>query len=418
MRKRTRSKRVIERTIFVLAPALCTLAAATAGAADWRQFRGTDSNSVTADAPPPVDASDAEGHNIAWKASLPGRGPSSPIVVDGRVIVTSSSGPNQERLHVACFDAAAGKQLWERQFWATGRTFTHPSSANAAPTPASDGKLVFAFFSSNDLACLDLDGNLKWFRGLAHDFPHAGNDVGMASSPVVAGDVVVAQVECQGDSFAAGIDRETGETRWRIPRSREASWASPVVMRGDNPPDDVVLLQSPSGLSAHRPNTGEKLWSHDVACDGISSPAAVDGLVYVASKGMTVLRPADRGEPEIVWNAQNLQPGAASVVVGADRLYIVNRSGVLTCAGTQDGEIKWRLRLDGEFWGTGVLAGSRLYCVSQKGKIQVVQTSADGTSGEVVGSGQLDGTIQCSPAVVDGALYVRSDGHLWKIAAP
>ena len=160
------------------------------------------SNSVSPDAQPPAEWSETK--NVAWKVELPGRGPSSPIVVGDRVIVTCSSGVKQDRLHVLCFDAKDGKRLWERQFWATGRTLSHPASANAACTPASDGKLIFAFYSSNDLACLDLDGNLKWFRGLAYDFPHAGNDVGMSSSPLVVGDVVVAQVECQGDSFAAG----------------------------------------------------------------------------------------------------------------------------------------------------------------------------------------------------------------------
>ena len=173
-------------------------------AADWPQFRGAESNSVTSAAQPPAEWSDADGKNVAWKVDLPGRGPASPIVVDSKVIVTASSGVNQDRLHVLCFDAADGSKLWERQFWATGRTLTHPSSANAAPTPASDGELIFAFFSSNDLACLDLDGNLKWFRGLAHDYPAAGNDVGMSSSPVVAGDSVIVQVECQGDSFRHG----------------------------------------------------------------------------------------------------------------------------------------------------------------------------------------------------------------------
>jgi outer membrane protein assembly factor BamB len=394
------------------------LTTSSVGAAEWRQFRGEASNSATAGALPPVDVSDADGKNIAWKAKLPGRGPSSPIVVGGRVIVTCSSGVNQDRLHVVCFDAASGKQLWERQFWATGRTLSHPSSANAAPTPASDGKLIYAFYSSNDLACLDLDGNLKWFRGLAHDFPHAGNDVGMSSSPVVIGDVVVAQVECQGDSFAAGIDKQTGETRWRIARPREASWSSPVVMRGDKPGEDLVLLQSPTQLSAHRADTGEQVWEHAVACDAISSAAAVDGVVYCASKGMTALRPAGKAEPAVAWNVQNLQPGAASVVVAGGKLYIINRSGVLTCASTDDGKVLWRQRLEGEFWGTPVLVGERIYCVNQKGKIQVVEAKADGKSAEIVGGGQLDGEVQCSPAIVDGALYVRSDGHLWKIAAP
>ncbi len=55
-------------------------------------------------------------------------------------------------------------------------------------------------------------------RALAVDYPKAGNDVGMSSSPVVADGVVLVQIECQGDSFAAGLDAESGETLWRINR--------------------------------------------------------------------------------------------------------------------------------------------------------------------------------------------------------
>ena len=75
------------------------------GGADWPQFRGSNSNSVSRDAQPPAEWSETE--NVAWKVELPGRGPSSPIVVGGRVIVTCSSGIQQDRLHVLCFDAAA-----------------------------------------------------------------------------------------------------------------------------------------------------------------------------------------------------------------------------------------------------------------------------------------------------------------------
>ena len=385
-------------------------------AADWPQFRGAASNSVSRNAQPPADWSETK--NVAWKVELPGRGPASPIVVGDKVIVTASSGVQQDRLHVLCYSTKDGKQLWERQFWATGRTLSHPSSANAAPTPASDGKLIFAFFSSNDLACLDLDGNLKWFRGLAYDFPHAGNDVGMSSSPVVVGDVVVAQVECQGDSFAVGVDKKTGESRWRVELPHEASWSSPVVLPGSGGMPDAVLLQSPSELTAHDAATGKQLWAYKVACDGISSAVVADGVVYVASKGMTALRPSAAGEPERVWNAAGVQPGAASAIYSGGRLYVVNRSGVLVCASAADGQSLAKVRLAGEFWGTPAMVGNRLYCVSQKGEGQVVEINADGTKAEIVGHGQLDGTIQSSPAVSDGALYIRSDRHLWKIAAP
>lgn len=387
-----------------------------ASAADWPQFRGAASNSISRDAQPPAEWSETQ--NVAWKVDLPGRGPASPIVVGDRVIVTASSGVNQERLHVLCYSAADGKLLWERQFWATGRTLSHAASANAAPTPASDGKLVFAFFSSNDMACLDLEGNLKWYRGLAYDFPHAGNDVGMSSSPAIAGDVVVAQVECQGDSFAAGIDKQTGETRWRVARPREANWSSPVVVRDARGDAEAVLLQSPSQLTAHDPSTGRELWAYHVPCDGISSSAVVDGIVYVASKGTTALKPGSASEPEKLWNAATLQPGAASMIVEGGHIYFINRAGVLSCANAADGQVLWRARLEGEFWGTPALVGNRIYAVNQKGLGQVVQISDDGKKGEVIGKGQLDGTVQSSPAVSAGALYVRSDKNLWKIGSP
>ncbi len=225
-----------------------------ARADDWRQFRGNDSNGVAAATRLPTHWSETE--NIAWKAELPGRGMSSPIVVAGHVIVTSSSGTPEDRLHVLSFSSTDGKLEWHRQMWATGRTTVQPTTAVAASTPASGGQRIFAFFSSSDLACFDLAGNLIWLRGLQIEHPAAGNDVGLASSPVVVGKSVIVQVESQGDSFAAGFDAETGATRWQIPRPRLGNWASPIVLHRQSPAEDLVLLQSTTGVSAHDPATG------------------------------------------------------------------------------------------------------------------------------------------------------------------
>lgn len=404
-------------SILRRSPGMLAILAGTiiAGGGDWLQFRGATSNSVTSEGNLPTEWK--EGQNIAWKVALPGRGPSSPIVVGGHVIVTCATGANQDRLHIISFNPATGEREWERQFWATGRTQTHDSISTAAPSPASDGKRVFAFFSSNDLICLDLSGNLLWYRGLAYDFPRAGNDIGMSSSPAVVNGTVIVQVENQGDSFAAGINAETGETRWRLPREREANWASPIVMKGEKAEEDAVLLQSPKGLTAHDPTTGKELWAFDGNCQGIPSAVAIGGNVYIPASGVTAVRPAvGATEPSVLWKAAGVQPGAASPIVHQGKLYAINRSGVLTCADAATGEIAWRLRLSGSFWGTPTLAGDRLYCINQEGVAHIVQLFPD-KSGEAVGQGQFGETIQSSPAVSDGALYVRSDKHLWKIAA-
>jgi outer membrane protein assembly factor BamB len=379
---------------------------------DWPRFRGEDSNSVAIDARPPTEV--GKGH-VAWKKELPGRGPSSPIVVGGKVVVTCSDGAKQDRIYILCFDVKSGDEIWRRQLWATGRTASHPTSANAAPTPASDGEAIYAFYSSNDLVCIELDGTLRWYRGLAFDYPKAGNDIGMASSPVIVGDVVVVQIENQGDSFATGISRKTGKTIWRLARDPIANWSSPVplTMVGDDAPT-AVLLQSPSGLTAVDAATGSVLWKHDGGCDGTSSSVSRPGRIYFPSSGGITALDTTKKQPEAIWTSNRLRPGAASTIVDGNYLYAVNRSGVLTCASAVTGKTVWQQRLKGSFWATPVIAAGHMYLVSQAGDLQIVKLGKD--AGEVVSEFALEEKIQGSPAIADNAIFIRSDAHLWKLA--
>jgi len=380
--------------------------------ADWPQFRGSDGTGFSPEQDLPTHFSDQE--NVAWKAPLPGSGPSSPIVVAGRVLVTAASGPRQQRLHVLAFDVRTGKRLWERQLWATGHTQCNPFGGVASPTPASDGQRVFAFWSSNDLACFDLDGNLQWLRGLAHERPLTRNDSGMASSPLVAGDVVVVQMENQGTSWAAGIDAVTGETRWRIDRPREATWTSPALLRGKTPAEDLVLIQSKPLVSAHDPRTGKEVWRREVGSSTISSATAAGERIYVPCAGLTALRCGAAGQgPAVLWEDARLAPANVSPVVHEGRVYVVKSPGVLVCADAAKGEKIWELRVGGRIWATPALADGHLYVVNYDGLVQVVR---DGARGTLAGKGQIDAGVLASPAVADGAVFFRSHGHLWKIA--
>ena len=395
---------------LLLAGAAVGPSGVTVQAENWAQFRGSENTGVAAGGELPLNWIES----VAWKVPLPGRGPSSPIVIDRRVYVTCSSGVTQDRLHVLCFDAADGKELWERQLWATGRTFCHPSMGVAAPTPASDGQRIFAFYSSNDLACFDLAGNLQWFRGLAHDYPKAGNDVGMASSPLVVGKTVIVQIENQGDSFAAGLDTSTGETRWRIDRGPQANWASPTLMPGANRADDVVLLQSPDGITAHDPLTGNPLpWKLMEGCAGIASPVVTGGVAYIPSNGITAVKAATASSPaEVLWKESKLSPASPSPVVYRGVVYAINRAGMLTAGNAKDGSVTWQLRLKGAFWATPVAAGDHLHLVNSDGVTFAVKL---GEKGEIAATGELGEKIQSTPAAADGALFIRSDGHLYKI---
>ncbi|MDX1969133.1 MAG: PQQ-binding-like beta-propeller repeat protein [Planctomycetaceae bacterium] len=377
--------------------------------ADWRQFRGNLATGVAA----ATDVAKAADLEVAWSVPLVGRGLSSPIIVGDRVFVTSCSGYRQDRLHVACFQAGDGRQLWERQFWATGRTMSHPKTCNAAPSPACDGERIFAMFSSDDLICLDLDGNLQWYRGLMVDFPNASNSLGMAQSPLVVAGTLVVQIENDSQSLAVGVDPETGVSRWTSERPKRANWTSPAVLPGPTPQDDLILLQSSAGLAGVRPATGEVVWNYDNGASTIPSSTVDGGRIFVPSNGITALQvSAGSANPEVLWNEGKLGPGTASPIVVDGQLLVLNRAGVLLCAKTDNGETLWQKRLEGPFSASPVAAAGHLFFFSENGLAQVVKLGAEG---EILKTKDLGQTILSTPAIAGKAVYVRSDQTLWKI---
>lgn len=381
--------------------------------ADWLQFRGSDGTGVAKDDSVPVTWSVSE--NIDWKVPLEGRGLSGPIVIGDRVVVTSSSGFHQDRLHVKCFDVASGDVLWQRQFWATGRTMCHPKMCVATSTPASDGKRIFAFYSSNDVACLDLDGNLLWYRGLGRDFPNASSSLGMASSPVVVDETLIVQVENDAESFATGLNVETGVARWKNTRPKRANWTSPSILRDKLGNGDLVLLQSSAGVDAIQPRTGKVVWSYDDGASTIPSLVISGDVAYVPSNGLTALKSATNSKnPQMLWREGKLGPGTSSPIIDGDRVYSVNAAGVLNCADVETGEIVWRVRLKPPFSSSPVAAGGHIYFFNEEGLAQVVRAGRE--KGEVVSEFNHQEVFLCTPAIADGALYIRSDKHLWKIA--
>jgi outer membrane protein assembly factor BamB len=382
-------------------------------AADWLQFRGPHGAGASLETGLRWDLGSPD--ILAWKVSLPGRGLSSPIVVGDRIFLTAASGPRQEQLHVFCFNAADGTLRWERQFWATGRTMCQEKTCVAAPSPASDGERLYALFSSNDLFCLDLDGNLIWLRGLTRDYPNVSNSLGMASSLVAADGVVVAQVENDSESYALGLDARTGTNLWRLDRPRLATWTSPVLLPGDAAPR-LVALQSGKGVTAVEVQTGRVAWTYAEGASTIPSSAAAGEVLFVPSFGLTAIEARPAGtQPRQLWRSGPLRPGTPSPVAVGDRVYVLNDAGVLSCGDTRDGKRLWQLRLKGPISATPVVAENRMLVVSEKGLAQVVDLSKD--EGEVIAERDLGETVLGTPAIAHGAIYVRSDRTLWRFGS-
>ncbi|MBX3423439.1 MAG: PQQ-binding-like beta-propeller repeat protein [Pirellulaceae bacterium] len=386
--------------------------------AQWYGFLGPGGNPVLPSTVLPerfsVASDDQPAENIAWRTPLPGRSVSGPVVVDGKVITTGSSAMEGRWLHTSAVDAATGKLLWHRSLRCTGRPHCHPTSANAAPSPCTDGRQIYAFFSSNDLACYDLEGNLVWFRSLVDAHPLAGNDVGMSSSPVVVDGVVVVVVEGQGDSFAAGIEAATGQTRWEIKRPQVANWSSPRLAYGaDGSP--VVVIHNGQGAMGIVPRDGQVAWQLELRCSTIASAVFAEDKLFLPADGVHAYQLAGpRETPVPLWRAGRISPASSSLMVVKDLgLLGLNRS-VLVCCDFA-GELKWQLRLPdaGQFWSTPVVAGRRLVAMASNGKCFVVDLTD--SEGRLVSQCELGTEVLGSPAMDSTGMYVRSVDALWKI---
>lgn len=408
-------------TQYSLSLAACLVATFSTGvaSADWPGFLGPGGNPVVADSDLPKEFQVAEdgqpAKNVVWRVDLPGRSVCGPVVVGNRVFTSSSSAMEGRWMHVSAVDATTGEVLWNRSTKSTGRPYCHPTSANAAPTPCIDGQRIYAFFSSNDVVCYDLDGNLQWFRSLTDRHPLAGNDVGMSASPVVIDGVVVLSVECQADSFTTGLDALTGETLWELPRDSDTNWASPRVAKGKDGVN-VVVLQASNELLGVDPRSGKVAWKLDENCSTVATSVVVGDKLYVPGNGIRVFElNAGFDKPVLAWEASRLTPRSASPMVNSLGVIGLNRSVLVCCK--DGGDLRWQARLPdaGQFWSTPVIAGDYLYGFAMDGTCFVVKLSEQ--EGEVVGQYKLGEEVLGSPAVSDKALYVRSVSGLWKIAA-
>jgi hypothetical protein len=130
---------------------------------DWPRWRGpNDDGMARGDAP--LHWSDTE--HISWKAIVPGRGHSSPVVWGDRIFVTtgvptgnaptgSGGSPPEHRFMVLCYDCRTGKLLWERVARIATPHQAHHSQYGsfASNSPITDGKHVIASFGSRGLYC-------------------------------------------------------------------------------------------------------------------------------------------------------------------------------------------------------------------------------------------------------------------------
>ncbi|MFO0796181.1 MAG: PQQ-binding-like beta-propeller repeat protein [Gemmataceae bacterium] len=411
------------RRVVLLAGA-CTAAAA---AADWPGWRGPTGMGHTAGRALPLTWGGKDSANVAWKVELPGvaakagqdQNQSSPVVVGGKVFITASYWPGGKadpkvvpEHHVAAYAAADGKLLWDEKVPAGPWLFSDLRGGYTAPTPATDADRVYAVFGSAVVAALDHAGRPVWRRELT---PHKF-DVALAASPVLFGETLILQLDqLGGESRLLALDRKTGEPRWEEKRPKLGfAHSTPVVATVGG--KQQLLVSASNAVQGVDPATGKVLWTCDARGDTVT-PVLAGGLVYADSgrggPGLAV-DPTGSGDvtrTHVKWKLAQVPEGYSSPVAVGEFLYRLHSPEVLRCVRAATGEVVFTERLPGVQTACSPVADAagRVYCASA-GKSYVLKA---GPTPEVLAVNDLGDAGQASPAVADGALFLK--GRRWLV---
>jgi len=419
----------------------------TVGATNWPQWRGPGGMGISTETNLPVEWSATK--NIKWKRAIAGRAHSSPVVWGNRLFITTAiEGPivpgakavkhmdeGKEFLHpdsigadhkhtfkVICLSATNGKILWEQTaFEGTPYDNRHRKSSFAASTPATDGKLVYAFFGTEGLYAYDMNGKLAWKA----DLGKLGTvGMGTGTSPILYENLVILQCDEENGaaSFIVALDKKTGKEMWRTPRKIQVSWATPILVPTAKRTE--LITSGTEAIIAYDPASGKELWRHKgVESNAIPSPVANQEMVFVSAgfpaKIAMAIRLGASGDltdsANVAWKYAKGTAYVPSPILYGDYLYLTTDRGILTCLDAKTGEVKYeggRIPIPATFTASPVAFDGKILLTSEDGDTFIVKA---GPKHEILGTNSVGEPVYASPAIADRKIFIRGEKNIYCI---
>lgn len=409
------------RRFFLLALSLSFLALSNSPAADWSRFRGPNGSGIAEGELPPIDPK-----KPLWKAAIPGKGVSSPIIVNGKVFLQTGALDGKTRT-LLCFDASTGKPLWTKDVPGSPAKpkAVHAKNSLASSTPTSDGELVYCVWWDGAAVALnayDMKGNERWSASLGGwESQH-----GPGSSPVVHNGMVFVNMDDDEHAELVAFDAKTGDRKWIHERKHyRASYTTPYILkRGDRPSE--LLLGTTTAITSYDPATGKINWEYQLPWPKGSKVLRVIGHpVYVA--GLLVMSGGDgdgsrfmiavdieKETPAKVWGHDRKSlPYVPCMLVKNDMLFWIGDKpgGQAACAEPKTGKVLFSEEVTAQPPSASpLLAGDKILMIAENGEIVVFKAAKEL---DVVAKVKLGEGVFASPAMADGRLYIRGSKHLY-----
>jgi outer membrane protein assembly factor BamB len=391
---------------------------------DWPEFRGPTGQGLVREGGLPLEW--GPSRNVAWRQPIPGSGWSSPVVAGGRVYLTTAVAAEDGRagdlsLRALCLDARTGQPVWDREVFhvdAAAAPRIHPKNSHASPTPVVHEGRLYVHFGHQGTACLDLAGNILWRNTRLRYAPRHGN----GGSPTLAGNALVFSCDGADQQFVAALDCATGQVLWKTDRGMEPakgfSFSTPLMIEVGG--RQLGVSPGSAMVGAYDAHTGREVWR--VRYDGYSvvpRPVFGHGLVFLSTGYNTptllAIRPDGRGDvtpTHVAWSTRRGAPATPSPLLVGDELYLVSDEGVASCLDARTGRVYWRRRLGGTYSASPLWAEGRVYFQSEEGTGVVVRA---GKHFQLLARNALGERTLASCAAADGALFIRTEHHLYRI---
>ncbi len=420
-----KNKRIIT-TLLTLLLVLSGLWSQESGS--WTHFRGSNLNGISTGKGFPSTWNDST--SIAWKVREDGKGWSSPLVFGEQVWFTTASSENRE-MRAVCVDLATGNKLFDQLIFQPEKLYRiHAINSYATPTPAIETGFVYVHFGRYGTACLNtITGEKVWERTDLQ----CEHIQGPGSSLFLYKEMLIVHLEGTDHQQILALDKHSGKTIWIAERPADLydlmepigkkAYITPIIMNVNG--RDLLISNGSTVCIAYDPRTGTEVWRVSQGDDStISMPVEGDGLVFFYTSFITGEKYAelfavdpdgtgDIGETHIRWRmkAPILQLSTPVYVDGL--LYTVDAKGVFFSLDAKTGKVLWSEKLKGKFHSSPIYADGLIYINSTRGETYVYRA---GSQPELLAKNMLEGEIWATPAMIDGAILMRTSDYLYKIS--
>ena len=313
---------------------------------------------------------------------------------------------------IVCVDATTGQRVWETGFQTSRHERIHRKNSHATPTPVTDGQAVYAYFGDAGILCAEFDGRQRW---LNRSIPYR-DKYGAASSPVLGpGLVFLSCIDLENPSIIA-LDQQTGAVRWTHQMQVEklvGSYAAPWygVLQGR----EQLVINGARQLLGLDPQSGRVLWmrAHEVG-EVIPSPVVSENRIVGGGDRRLVLYALSDAyqagnRPEILWESSQGAPFHCSALCLGELLYTLTDEGVLTCLTLDQGQVKWRKRLDGSYTSSPTVVGRKMFLVNREGVTTVLDLNQ---RGEILATNDVGEAVESSLAIANSRVIIRTFDQL------